>query len=173
VSKTGVAMGTAPYMSPEQARGEKLDARTDLFSFGLVLYEMAAGQAAFAGGTVAEVHDAIVSRAPSPARELNPAIPPSLERIITRALEKDRTLRYQTAAELQADLKELTRKTDSGGAIAAAQVPWARMPSLLILGVAALALAAVQAWLGFSPAINVPRQNWPSDESPLILRKTG
>ncbi|HEY6293413.1 MAG TPA: serine/threonine-protein kinase, partial [Terriglobia bacterium] len=79
LTRTGVAMGTAPYMSPEQARGEKLDTRTDLFSFGLVLYEMATGRVAFAGQTVAEVHDAIVSRTPSPARELNPDIPPGLE----------------------------------------------------------------------------------------------
>jgi serine/threonine protein kinase/Tol biopolymer transport system component len=113
LTQTGVAMGTAPYMSPEQVRGEKLDARTDLFSFGLVLYEMATGQAAFAGGTVAEVHDAIINRTPSPVRELNPNIPPKLDEIITKALEKSRESRYQTAADLRNDLKELKRATDS------------------------------------------------------------
>jgi hypothetical protein len=100
-------MGTAPYMSPEQVRGEKLDARTDLFSFGLVLYEMAVGRVAFAGDTVAEVHDAILNRIPRPLREANPAIPPKMEAFIGKALEKDRELRYQTAAEMRADLREV------------------------------------------------------------------
>ncbi|HEY6289947.1 MAG TPA: protein kinase [Terriglobia bacterium] len=107
MSRTGVAMGTAPYMSPEQVRGEKLDARTDLFSFGLVLHEMATGHVAFAGETVAEVHDAIVNRTPPPAREANPDIPLKLEAIIEKALENDRDLRYQAAAEMRADLREV------------------------------------------------------------------
>jgi serine/threonine protein kinase len=101
-------MGTAPYMSPEQVRGEKLDARSDLFSFGLVLYEMATGQVAFVGETVAEIHDAIVNRMPTPARELNADISFRLEEIINKALERDRDLRYQTAAEMRADLKEVS-----------------------------------------------------------------
>ena len=117
-------MGTAPYMSPEQVGGEKLDARTDLFSFGLVLYEMATGRVAFAGQTVAEVHDAIVNRAPSPARGLNSDVPPKLEGIITKALEKDRALRYQTAADLLGDLNELRRETDSGGDVSAPHGEW-------------------------------------------------
>src|SRR5207253_9502863 len=96
---TGVAMGTAAYMSPEQVRGEKLDARTDLFSFGLVLYEMATGQQAFSGETAPILHDAILNHAPTPVRELNPGIPLKLAEIINHALEKDRDARYQSASE--------------------------------------------------------------------------
>jgi serine/threonine protein kinase len=109
LSRTGVAMGTAGYMSPEQVRGEKLDARTDLFSFGLVLYEMATGQRAFKGDTGPLLHDAILKRSPAPVRELNPQIPAGLEAIINRALEKDRDLRYQSAAAMLADLRRLKR----------------------------------------------------------------
>ena len=104
---TGVAMGTAGYMSPEQVRGEKLDARTDLFSFGLVLYEMATGQQPFTGDTVPALHDAILTHSPVPARQLNPALPSKLEAITNRALEKDREARYQTAAEIRSDLETL------------------------------------------------------------------
>ncbi len=110
LSRTGVAMGTAGYMSPEQVRGEKLDARTDLFSFGLVLYEMAAGQRAFTGETAPILHDAILSHTPTPVRELNPELPSNLEEVIKKALEKDRERRYQTAAEIRADLQSLRRK---------------------------------------------------------------
>ena len=98
LSLTGVAMGTAGYMSPEQVRGEKLDARTDLFSFGLVLYEMATGKRAFAGDTVPEFQEAILSQMPSPARLVNPKLPAKLEKIIGRALEKNRETRYQSAS---------------------------------------------------------------------------
>jgi len=105
LSRTGVAMGTAGYMSPEQARGEKLDARADLFSFGLVLYEMATGQRAFQGDTGPVQHAAILNDIPKPVRELNPDIPFALERIITKALQKDRELRYQSAAAMSIDLK--------------------------------------------------------------------
>ena len=108
----GSAMGTAAYMSPEQARGEPLDARTDLFSFGLVLYEMATGQQAFKGETVPSVRDAVLNRAPRPARELNPEIPAKLEAIINRTLEKDREARYQRASELRTDLKLLKGGAD-------------------------------------------------------------
>jgi len=109
LSRTGVAMGTAGYMSPEQVRGEKLDARTDLFSFGLVLYEMATGQRAFTGDTSPVLQEAILKRMPAPVRDLNPAIPAKLERIISKAVEKDRNIRYQKAAELRADLEALKR----------------------------------------------------------------
>jgi tetratricopeptide (TPR) repeat protein len=100
-------MGTAGYMSPEQVRGEKLDARTDIFSFGLVLYEMATGQRAFTGETAAVVHDAILTKSPVPARELNSKLPPNLGAVINRALEKHRGRRYQSAAEMQTDVVEL------------------------------------------------------------------
>jgi serine/threonine protein kinase/tetratricopeptide (TPR) repeat protein len=107
LSRTGVAMGTAGYMSPEQVRGEKLDARTDLFSFGLVLYEMAAGQRAFVGDTAVELYDEILNHTPIPPRQLNPELPVPLESIIKRALEKDRETRYQSATAMLEDLRQL------------------------------------------------------------------
>ncbi|MBZ5563550.1 MAG: protein kinase [Acidobacteriia bacterium] len=110
----GVAMGTVAYMSPEQARGEPVDARTDLFSFGAVLYQMATAREAFAGNSTALIFDAILNRAPASAASLNPRISPEWDRIISKALEKDRELRYQSAAEMRADLKRLKRETDAG-----------------------------------------------------------
>ena len=107
LTRTGVTVGTAAYMSPEQVRGEKLDQRTDLFSFGLVLYEMATKQRAFPGDTAALLHDAIVNQTPVPARNLNSQIPARLEAIISNAIEKDRSARYQTASEICADLERL------------------------------------------------------------------
>jgi eukaryotic-like serine/threonine-protein kinase len=110
LTRTGVTVGTAAYMSPEQVRGEKLDPRTDLFSFGLVLYEMATRQRAFPGDTAAVLHHGILNQTPAPVRELNPQIPANLGSIISRAIEKDRTMRYQTAAEICADLAALQRR---------------------------------------------------------------
>ncbi len=110
LSRTGVAMGTAGYMSPEQARGETVDARTDLFSFGLVLYEMATGRRAFEGDTGPELYDAILTQAPVPAKELNPTLPDRFEKIINKALEKNREVRYQTASDLRADLELVKRE---------------------------------------------------------------
>ena len=107
LSRTGVAMGTAGYMSPEQVRGEKLDARTDLFSFGLVLYEMAAGQRAFSGETASIVQSAILNQSPIPVGELNSKIPARVQNIIGKCLQKDRQLRYQSTAELLSDLKRI------------------------------------------------------------------
>jgi serine/threonine protein kinase len=113
LTNPGTAVGTVAYMSPEQARGEELDARTDLFSFGSTLYEMATGRMAFPGNTTALIHDAILNRASVPACQLNPAMPSKLGEVITKGLEKDRRLRYQNAADIRTDLQRLKRDTET------------------------------------------------------------
>jgi serine/threonine protein kinase/Tol biopolymer transport system component len=123
LSLTGVAMGTVPYMSPEQVRGDKLDARTDLFSLGLVIYEMATGKQAFHEDTQSHLHEAILTRTPTPPRQLNPEVLPRLEEIIQKALEKDREVRCQSASEIRADLKRLKRDTESGSSSPTAEAP--------------------------------------------------
>lgn len=145
----GTAIGSVNYMSPEQARGEVLDGRTDLFSLGLVLYEMATGRQAFGGQTTAVVFDAILNRDPLPVRQVSPAVPVELEHIITRALEKDRKMRYQTAADMQSELTRLRRDTTGRTAatvvapVASTAPPAASKTPVLVL--AALAIVAVAA----------------------------
>jgi eukaryotic-like serine/threonine-protein kinase len=114
ITSTGISVGTVAYMSPEQARGEELDARTDLFSLGVVLYEMATTVLPFSGSTIALVFDGILHSSPAPATRINSGLPLALENILSKALEKDVELRYCTAAELRGDLKRLKRDTDAG-----------------------------------------------------------
>jgi len=116
LTSPGTTMGTVAYMSPEQARGEELDARTDLFSFGAVLYEMATGRMAFPGNTAAVIHDGILNRTPVPASQANRGLPPKLDEIVGKAIEKDRRLRYQSAADIRTDLQRLRRDIEPGQA---------------------------------------------------------
>ena len=121
LTSPGVVLGTAAYMSPEQVRGENLDTRSDLFSLGVILYELSTGRRPFLGNTVGLVHEAILQRAPLSPRRLNPRVPGDLERVITKALEKDRETRYQSAADLRADLRRIKRDAESGPLAAAGQ----------------------------------------------------
>ncbi len=149
LTSPGTAVGTVAYMSPEQARGEELDARTDLFSFGAVLYEMATGRMAFAGNTSAVIFDSILRGAPTSTARFNPDLPAELQRIISKALEKDRALRYQSAAEMLADLKRLRRDSSSARVEIAAEQSQSKKSKTLIWaigGVVALALLAVAAY---------------------------
>ena len=147
----GTVMGTIAYMSPEQARGEELDAQTDLWSFGAVLYEMATGRIAFPGNSAATVHDAILNRTPLPATRLNPELAPDLDRVINKALEKDRNLRYQHASEIRADLQRLKRDSESSRSAATAALPdktlqRRKLGVVLAALIAIIGVAAAGAW---------------------------
>lgn len=164
LSRPGIILGTVMYMSPEQARGVNIDPRSDLFSFGVLLYEMVAGRVPFSGETKTDVIAAIIQLEPPPAASLDPSLPPEVDGIIRKCIEKDRSSRYQTADELSADLKALLRSIDDDGKVTAPEPPKPEaeeiesaaaepaaersgmMPLFVILCVAAVLAAAVIAW---------------------------
>ncbi len=168
ITSPGATLGTVAYMSPEQVRGKELDNRSDLFSFGAVVYEMATGTLPFAGETTGVIFDGILNRDPVPAAQANPDLPPELERIIRKALEKDRDLRYQHASELRTDLKRLKRDIDSQryshstGRTSQPALPstsrWPRSLTYALVGCAALVglVLGLLRWRGVKPSASKP-----------------
>jgi serine/threonine protein kinase/Tol biopolymer transport system component len=160
VTSPGTAVGTVAYMSPEQARGEELDPRTDLFSFGVVLYEMATGVRPFQGKSTAVVFHEILSQTPISPVLLRPDLPTAIEHIIYKALEKDREVRYQTASDLRVDLKRLKRDTESGRATASGKptaLAWRRRPAVLLGVTCGAAIVALLAMLLLKPSLPLPK----------------
>ena len=174
LTSPGSAVGTVAYMSPEQALGKELDARTDLFSFGAVLYEMATGALPFQGDTTAAVFNSILNKAATPPMRMNPDLPAELERIVNKALEKDLELRYQSAAEMRSDFKRLKRETDSGrssvavaGPVTTRRTRGGIIAAAALLAVAAVATAAFFALRGPLPPPRVlSTQQLTSDDLP-------
>jgi serine/threonine protein kinase/Tfp pilus assembly protein PilF len=175
LTSPGMALGTMAYMSPEQARGKELDARTDLFSFGAVLYEMATGLLPFRGDTSAVIFDCILNREPTPPVRLNPGLPAKLEAILGKALEKDRELRYQSAGEMRGDLKRLKRDTESGRVAVVDSTPatapapsrhWARMAAIMTLFLIAVT-AGIVVWHKRQTVTSAP----PASGSPAVAEK--
>jgi len=167
LSHSGAIVGTAAYMSPEQVRGERVDARTDIFSFGLVLYELATGKRAFGGTTWLVLQEAVLRGIPKPARTLNPCIPIKLENIIKKAIEKDREARYQTATEMRADMEELQRQ------LSTKHVPraWAvglSAAGLIVLGIIAFLLKRQTHTISVAPEIKLHQLTTNSSENPVL-----
>ena len=167
LSQTGAVVGTAAYMSPEQVRGEKVDARTDVFSFGLVLYELATGKRAFGGNTWPVLQEAVLRGTPKSARELNPGIPPKLQSLINKAIEKDREARFQTAKEMRAELEILQRQ------LAPRHLPraWAIAliaAGLVLAGILIFVLTRPPKTISVAPEIKLRQLTTNSSENPVI-----
>jgi serine/threonine protein kinase/tetratricopeptide (TPR) repeat protein len=174
LTSPGTALGTVAYMSPEQVRGKELDARTDLFSFGAVLYEMCTATLPFRGNTSGVIFDCILNQGPIPIARINPDVPLKLEEIISKALEKDRFLRYQHASELRTDLQRLKRDTDSTNvSVRSAAVPRPRQRRLHRLAVAAFAVTAVAVLIWVTASRFYPHKSIDSIAVLPFVNKTG
>ncbi len=171
LTQPGTTLGTVAYMSPEQVRGKELDARTDLFSFGVVLYEMVTGILPFRGDTSGVIFDDILNRVPTPTTRLNPDVPPKLEEIVSKCLEKDRNLRYQHASDLGTDLKRFQRQLESGQSTVAASErtsrPFWRTKATFAIAAAAIVLVGLAAYrFGWH---NAPASLAPSEKTMLAV----
>ncbi len=178
-TEDGAILGTVAYMSPEQAEGKEIDARSDIFSFGVMLYEMLTGRRPFAGDTKLSTLAAIVNQEPRPARQLVEGLPAELDRVVTRCLRKDPARRFQTMADLKVTLEELKEESDSGRLTAAAPAPTRRRPWMWAAAGAVIVLALAGAWLVRRPASGPPERLVPvttypgSQMYPILSLPTG